>query len=332
MALTTYIEAGRRAVAEAMRRDRRVVALGEDLGRGGVFGQYKGLQQEFGAARIIDTPISEATIMGAAVGMALVGYRPVVEMRFSDFALCATDELINQAAKARYMFGGQGRVPLVARQPIGMWRSSAAQHSQSLEAWYAHIPGLIVVTPATAADNYALLAAAIESDDPVVYMEHKDLWGLEDDIPEGHRTQLGHARTHRAGSDMTIVSWSKAVHVAAAAAEAAAKDGLSVEIIDLRTVWPWDRDAVFASVAKTGRLLVVHEAVQAAGFGAEIAATVAEALDGELKAPVKRLGAPRIPVAYAPPLEDKARITAQQIVDACRTLVAAKRTARTAAE
>ncbi|HEX2115959.1 MAG TPA: alpha-ketoacid dehydrogenase subunit beta [Alphaproteobacteria bacterium] len=332
MAVTTYIEAGRRAVAEAMRRDPRVVALGEDLGRGGVFGQYKGLQQEFGAARVIDTPISESTIMGAAVGMALVGYRPIVEMRFSDFALCATDELINQAAKARYMFGGQGRVPLVVRQPIGMWRSSAAQHSQSLEAWYAHIPGLVVVTPATAEDSYALLAAAIESDDPVVYMEHKDLWGLEGHIPDGHRAELGRARTHRAGSDVTIVSWSKSVHVVAQAAEGAAREGISVEVIDLRTLWPWDREAVFASVAKTGRLLVVHEAVQAGGFGGEIAATVAEALDGDLKAPVGRLGAPRIPVAYAPPLEDKARVTTEQVVEACRKLMAARRPARSAAE
>jgi pyruvate/2-oxoglutarate/acetoin dehydrogenase E1 component len=163
-------------------------------------------------------------------------------------------------------------------------------------------------------------------------MEHKDLWSLEGDIPDGHRAQLGRARVHRVGSDVTIVSWSKAVHVAAQAAEAASKDGLSVELVDLRTLWPWDRDAVFASVAKTGRLLVVHEAVQAAGFGAEIAATVAEVLDGDLKAPVKRLGAPRIPVAYAPPLEDKARISAPQIVDACRALVAAKRPSRTAAE
>jgi pyruvate dehydrogenase E1 component beta subunit len=332
MAVTTYIEAGRRAVSEALRRDPRVVALGEDLGRGGVFGQYKGLQQEFGAARVIDTPISEATIMGAAVGMALVGHRPIVEMRFADFALCATDELVNQAAKARFMFGGQGHVPLVVRQPIGMWRSSAAQHSQSLEAWYAHIPGLVVVTPSTPADNYALLAAAIESDDPVVYMEHKDLWGLEGEIPDGHRAELGRARTHRTGSDVTVVSWSKSVHIAAQAAEAASRDGLSVEVIDLRTLWPWDREAVFASVAKTGRLLVVHEAVQAAGFGAEIAATVAETLDGDLKAPVRRLGAPRIPVAYAPPLEDKARVTAEQILAACRALVAGARQKRNAAE
>jgi pyruvate/2-oxoglutarate/acetoin dehydrogenase E1 component len=332
MAVTTYIEAGRRAVAEALRGDARVVALGEDLGRGGVFGQYKGLQQEFGAARVIDTPISEATIMGAAVGMALVGHRPIVEMRFSDFALCATDELINQAAKARYMFGGQGRVPLVVRQPIGMWRSSAAQHSQSLEAWYAHIPGLVVVAPATAADNYALLAASIANDDPVVYMEHKDLWGLEGDIPDNHRAELGRARIHCSGSDVTIVTWSKSVHVAAQAAQAAAKEGLSIEVIDLRTLWPWDRDAVFASVARTGRLLVVHEAVQAGGFGAEIAATVAEALDGELKVPVRRLGAPRIPVAYAPPLEDLARVTADHVLAASRELVAGKRRARSAAE
>jgi pyruvate dehydrogenase E1 component beta subunit len=264
--------------------------------------------------------------------MALVGYRPIVEMRFSDFALCATDELINQAAKARYMFGGQGRVPLVARQPIGMWRSSAAQHSQSLEAWYAHIPGLVVVTPSTPADNYALLAASIASDDPVVYMEHKDLWGLEGDVPDNHRAELGRARTHCAGSDLTIVTWSKSVHVAAQAAQAASREGLSIEVIDLRTLWPWDRDAVFASVARTGRLLVVHEAVQAGGFGAEIAATVAEALDGELKAPVRRLGAPRIPVAYAPPLEDLARVTADHVLAAARELVAGARRRRSAAE
>jgi pyruvate dehydrogenase E1 component beta subunit len=329
MAVMTYLEAGRRAVAEALARDPRVVALGEDLGRGGVFGQYKGLQQEFGAARVIDTPISEATIMGAAVGMALVGHRPIVEMRFSDFALCAVDELINQAAKARYMFGGQGRVPLVARQPIGMWRSSAAQHSQSLEAWYAHVPGLVVATPATPADNYGLLSAAIACGDPVVYMEHKDLWALEGEV-DGASVALGRARIARAGGDATVVTWSKTVHVATAAADMAARDGIAVEIVDLRTLWPWDREAVFASVAKTGRLLVAHEAVQAGGFGAEIAATVAEALDGDLKAPVRRLGAPRIPVAYAPPLEDQARVTADQIRAALAAMMDGRR--RSAAE
>ena len=177
MAVMSYAEASRAAIAEEMRRDPTVWAVGEDLGRGGVFGQYKGLVEEFGPERISDAPISEACIMGAAVGAAMMGTRPIVEMRFSDFALCAVDELVNQAAKARYMFGGQTRVPLVVREPIGMWRSSAAQHSQSLEAWYAHIPGLVVACPATPACNKGLMKAAIRCDDPVVYMEHKNLWG-----------------------------------------------------------------------------------------------------------------------------------------------------------
>lgn len=328
MAMMTYLEAGHRAVAEALAGNADVVAVGEDLGRGGVFGQYKGLQEEFGAARVIDTPISEASIMGASVGMALLGMRPIVELRFSDFALCAVDELINQAAKARYMFGGQGRVPVVVRQPIGMWRSSAAQHSQSLEAWYVHIPGLVVVAPSTAADNYALLAAAIACDDPVVYMEHKDLWGLEGEVgaaADEPAIELGKARIARAGDDVTVIAWSKTAHVALAAAEAAAEKGVSAEVVDLRTLWPWDRETVFASVARTGRLLVAHEAVQAAGFGAEVAATVAEALDGVLKAPVRRLGAPRIPIAYAPPLEDQVRVTAEHIATAIAELAGSDR-------
>jgi acetoin:2,6-dichlorophenolindophenol oxidoreductase subunit beta len=316
MGMRTYIEAGRLALAEEMRRDPRVWALGEDLGRGGVFGQYKGLQDEFGAQRICDTPISEAGIMGAAVGAAMVGTRPVVEMRFADFALCAVDELVNQAAKARYMFGGQGRVPLVVRQPSGMWRSSAAQHSQSLEAWYAHIPGLVVVCPATPADNYGLLRASIRSDDPVVYMEHKDLWPLEGEIGD-EEIPLGKARLVREGGDVTLVTWSKMVHVAAEAAGLLAKDGISVELIDLRTIFPWDRDAVLGSAAKTKRCLVVHEAVTVGGFGAEIAATVAE----EVGARVKRLGAPRIPVPYSPPLEALCKIGAPQVVAAVRALL-----------
>jgi pyruvate dehydrogenase E1 component beta subunit len=289
-----------------------------------VFGQYRGLQERFGRSRVIDTPISEAAIMGTAVGMALVGRRPVVEMRFSDFALCAVDELINQAAKARYMFGGQGRVPMVVREPIGMWRSSAAQHSQSLEAWYAHTPGLAVVCPATPADNYALLKAALAADDPVVYMEHKDLWAIEGEL-SAEPAALGTARIARPGRDVTVVAWSKTVHLALAAAAEAEKSGVSAEVVDLRSLWPWDRDTVLASVARTGRLLVAHEAVQAGGFGAEIAAVVAETLDDVLKAPVRRLGAPRIPIAYAPPLEDRARVTAADIAVAIAALA---RTAR----
>ena len=311
----SYAEAAAAAVRSAMQADPRVVVLGEDVGRGGIFQQYKGLQQEFGAARVIDTPISESTIMGAAVGMALAGLRPVVEMRVVDFALCAMDELVNQAAKARYMFGGQGRVPLVARMPSGLWAGSAAQHSQSLEAWFAHVPGLVVVAPSTPQDNRDLLKASLECGDPVAYMEHKELWGMQGEvepIPGKSAAAIGKAGVLRKGSDVTIVTWSRCVHTAAEAAERAAAKGISVELIDLKTLWPWDRDCVLASVAKTKRLLVVHEAVQAAGFGAEVAATVAE----HAAVRVKRLGAPRIPVGYSRPLEDEARITVERILQA----------------
>jgi len=324
MGRMTYLDASRIALAEEMRRDPTVWAVGEDLGRGGVFGQYRGLVDEFGSERISDAPISEACIMGAAVGAAMTGTRPVVEMRFSDFALCAVDELVNQAAKARFMFGGQTKVPLVVREPIGMWRSSAAQHSQSLEAWYAHIPGLVVVCPSTPADNKGLLKTAIRCDDPVVYMEHKDLWPLEGEVPDDpeYTVPFGQARLVREGRQATIVSWSKQVHVASAAADALADSGIDVEVIDLRTLWPWDKEAVLRSVEKTGRLLVAQESVSVAGFGAEIAATVAERLHGRLKAPVRRLGAPRIPISYAPPLEDAVRVTAAAIDKAVRDLIA----------
>ena len=322
MSEKTYSAAAIEALAEEMRRDASVWALGEDLGRGGVFGQYRGLDEEFGPERIADTPISEATIMGAAVGAALVGTRPVVEMRFSDFALCAVDELVNQAAKARFMFGGQARVPLVARQPIGMWRSSAAQHSQSLEAWYVHVPGLVVVTPATPADNKGLLKAAIRSDDPVVYMEHKGLWELAGEVPKGddRLVPLGQARIARAGDDVTLVTWSKMVGEGERAAELAAARGISVELIDLRTLWPWDEAAVLTSVEKTGRLVIAQEAVTVAGFGAEIAATVAERAAGALKAPIRRLGSPRAPISYAKSLEDLLRVTPEAMCAAMSEL------------
>jgi pyruvate dehydrogenase E1 component beta subunit len=314
MAQMTYLEAARQALAEEMRRDPMIWAVGEDLGRGGVFGQYRGLADEFGPQRISDAPISEAAIMGVAVGAAMMGTRPVVEMRFSDFALCAVDELVNQAAKARFMFGGQTRVPLVVREPIGMWRSSAAQHSQSLEAWYAHIPGLVVCCPATPADNKGLLKTAIRSDDPVVYMEHKNLWGLQGEVPEGeHLVPFGKARVVQEGRGVTVVSWSAQVHVCAEAVR-----GLDAELIDLRTLWPWDRETVLSSVARTGRLLVVHEAVRAGGFGAEIAASVAE----ETGATVRRLGAPRALIGYAPPVEDAVRVTAAMVAAAVREMTA----------
>jgi len=317
MSKMTYSEAAKAALAEAMRTDPTVWAVGEDLGRGGVFGQYMGLEAEFGPERIVSAPISEAAIMGSAVGAALTGTRPIVELRFADFALCAVDEMVNQAAKARYMFGGQAKVPVVIRQPSGMWRSSAAQHSQMLEAWYAHIPGMVVLMPSTPADNYGLLKAAIGCDDPVVYMEHKDLWPLEGEVPEGHVVEIGKASIVREGSDATIVTWSAIRHVAAAAAERLSDDGISAEVIDLRSLWPWDRECVLTSAAKTGRLLVAHEAVRDGGFGAEVAATAAEEIAG-LR--VARLGAPRIPIPYAPPLEDTVRVTAEDIIGAVKRL------------
>lgn len=321
MVTMTYGEAAKNALREEMHRDPTVWALGEDLRRGGVFGQYKGLPEEFGPDRISDAPISEAAIMGVAVGAALSGTRPVVEMRFADFALCAVDELVNQAAKARYMFGGQATVPLVVREPMGMWRSSAAQHSQSLESWYTHIPGLVVVCPSSPVDNYGLLKSAIRSDDPVVYMEHKNLWALEGEVDNNDPLPLGRRRLLRTGDDLTILSWSATVHEAVAAAATLEKEGASVEVIDLRTLWPWDKERVFDSVKKTGRLIVAHESVQAGGFGAEIAATVSDVLFRDLKAPVKRIGAPRVPIAYAPPLEDTVRVTATKIAETARGLM-----------
>ncbi len=312
MALMSYAQAACSALQSAMRADAQIVVVGEDVGRGGIFGQYRGLQQAFGAERVIDTPISEATILGAAVGMALAGLKPVVEMRVVDFALCAIDELVNQAAKARYMFGGQGRVGMVARLPNGLWAGSAAQHSQSLEAWFAHVPGLVVVAPATPQDNHALLGAALACGDPVVYLEHKELWGLQGEVDASQPARLGEAETVRAGRDVTVVTWSRTRHAALEAAALAEKVGVSLEVIDLRTLWPWDREAVLDSAARTGRVLVAHEAVQVAGFGAEIAATLAE----ESSARVRRLGAPRIPVGYSLPLEDETRNTPQAIAEA----------------
>lgn len=313
----TYAQAAVRAVRREMAADDRVVVLGEDVGRGGIFGQYAGLQAEFGPQRVIDTPISEAAIMGAGVGMALAGMRPVVEMRVVDFALCGMDEIVNQAAKNRFMFGGQGRVPLVARMPGGIWDASAAQHSQSFEAWFAHLPGVVVVCPSTPQDNHSLLRAAMQCGDPVIYIEHKTLWGSCGLVDESLEVPLGKACVRRPGTALTLVSWSRQMLVCEEACATLAGEGIDVELIDLRTIWPWDREQVLASCVKTGRLLVVHEAVQVAGFGAEIAATAAEATGCR----VRRLGAPRIPVGYAPVLEAQSRIGAEAIAAAVRSIL-----------
>jgi len=314
MAKMTYAEAARQAVAEAMREDPTVWCVGEDLGRGGVFQQYAGLAAEFGPKRGSDAPISEAAIMGAAFGAALVGTRPIVEMRFADFALCATDELVNQIAKARFMFGGQSRAPMVIRKPMGMWRSSAAQHSQSLESWYVHIPGLVVCCPATPQDNYSMMRAAIACDDPVVYLEHKNIWALEGEVDTGIEGEFGKARLRCRGDDLTIVSWSDTANKAVEAADALSARGIRAEVVDLVSLWPWDKRAVLDSAARTGRLLVAHESVTVGGFGAEVVATVAQEI--ALKARPRRLGAPRALISYAPNLEDQLRVTAEMIARA----------------
>ena len=324
MAVITYAQAAQIALRQEMLRDPRVWALGEDIGpEGGVAGQYLDLQREFGRQRIVDTPISESTIMGSAIGAAICGTRPVVELRYADFGLCAADEIVNQAAKARYMLGGQVRVPVVIRQPIGFREGMAAQHSQSTEAWWIHVPGLVVVAPATPADNHGLLKAAIRSDDPVVYMEHKELWTSTGDVDEGAAPAvLGKAAIRRAGSDLTLVTWSGQLGDCLLAADAAQADGLSIEVIDLRTLWPWDRDTVFDSVARTGRLLVAHQAVTVGGFGAEIVAEVTEHLFAALRCPPRRLGAPRTPVPYAQPLEALCRVAPARIVSCARQMCA----------
>lgn len=316
MVKMTYADAAKLAIQQAMRADPTVWCVGEDLGRGGVFRQYTGLVEEFGPKRISDAPISEAAIMGASLGAAMVGTRPIVEMRFADFALCATDELVNQIAKARFMFGGQSRAPMVIRKPMGMWRSSAAQHSQSLESWYAHIPGLVVVCPSTPQDNYAMMKAAIACDDPVVYLEHKNLWLLEGEVDTKAPGEFGRAHLRRTGTDVTIISWSDTANVAVEAAGILAEKGVSAEVLDLVSIWPWDKAAVMASIAKTGRLVVAHEAVQVGGFGAEVVATVAQTAPQLLKAPIQRIGAPRSLIAYAPNLENQLRVTSEMIADA----------------
>jgi pyruvate dehydrogenase E1 component beta subunit len=279
------------------------------------------LLKRFGPQRIVDTPISESMIMAAAIGSSLLSMRPVAELRYADFALCAADEIINQAAKARYMQGGQVRVPIVIRQPIGMRWGMAAQHSQSNENLWIGTPGLVVVAPSNAADNHGLLKAAIRTDDPVVYMEHKELWLVQGEVDaDAEPIELGKAAVRREGQDVTLLSWSSTVTSCLSAAEALAVEGIEAEVIDLRTLWPWDRETVFASIEKTGRVVVAHESTRVGGFGGELLAEIAETFFGQLKARPTRLGSPRIPVPYSKPLEDLCRVTTAHIVEATRQL------------
>ena len=302
----SYSEAIRDAMDIALGSDGRVVLMGEDIGvYGGAFQVTGDLVQKYGVERVIDTPISELGGAGVAVGAALTGLRPIFEFQFSDFAALALEQIANQAAKLRYMLGGSVSVPLVMRFPAGSGTGAAAQHSQSLEAWLAHVPGLKVVQPATPHDAKGMLLAALEDPDPVMIFEHKVLYKMKGEVPYGHYTvPLGKAKIRRDGTDVTIVATSVMLHKALAAAEDLAENGVSSEVIDLRSIRPIDRETVLASVRKTGRLVCVYEAVKTLGIGAEISAMVAEsdAFD-YLDAPILRLGGTENPIPYNPVLE-----------------------------
>lgn len=318
----TYAEALRDGIRLEMQRDPHVYLAGEDVGIfGGCFGQTAGLYQEFGPERIVDTPISETAIVGHAVGAAAAGLRPIVEIMFIDFMGVCMDEILNQAAKMRYMFGGKAKVPMVIRTPCGAGVSAAAQHSQSLEAFFTHIPGIKTVMPSTPADAKGLMCAAIRDDNPVIYIEHKMLLGLQGDVPEGEYViPLGKADIKRKGSDVTIVAWSAMVHKALAAAEALAKEGISAEVLDPRTLNPLDKDSILNSVGKTGRLVIVHEATRTGGFGGEIAAIVADEGFDLLNAPIKRVTAPDAPVPFSPVLERNYLPSEEKIIKAVKEL------------
>ncbi|MGE5586425.1 MAG: alpha-ketoacid dehydrogenase subunit beta [Bacillota bacterium] len=318
----TFSQATLEAMAEEMRRDSTVFVLGEDIARqGGIFGQFKGLPQEFGYERVLDTPISETAIVGSAVGAALTGMRPVADMHFADFVTCAMDEIANQAAKIRYMFGGQARLPLVVRAPDGVIKSAAAQHSQSLEAWFLHVPGLKVVIPSTPYDAKGLLKAAIRDDDPVLYFEHKALFAMKGPVPEEeYIVPIGKADVKRPGGDVTCVTYSVMVHRALEAADELARDGIEVEVVDLRTLVPMDIDTVVQSVKKTKKVVVAHEACRRGGAGAEIAATITEEAFDYLDAPVVRVGTMDVPIPFSPPLEARVVPRKKEIVEAVRRI------------
>ncbi len=324
MRTITYLEAVREAMSQEMRQNEDVFILGEDIGvYGGAFGVTRGMIEEFGPERIRNTPISEAAIAGGAVGAALTGMRPILELQFSDFITIAMDQLVNQAAKTRYMFGGKGKVPMVVRTPAGSGTGAAAQHTQSLEAWMAHIPGLKVVQPSTAYDAKGLLKAAMDDDNPVIFYEHKLLYKTEGEVPEEqYSIPLGKADIKRKGKDVTIVATAIMVHKALEAAAELEKEGIDVEIVDPRTLVPLDEETIVESVKKTGRLIVVHEAVKRGGFGGEIASMIAESEAFDyLDAPIKRLGGLAVPIPYNPTLEKAVIPQVPDIIEAVRETV-----------
>jgi 2-oxoisovalerate dehydrogenase E1 component beta subunit len=304
MAEITYIQAISNGLREEMRRDERVFVIGEDVGvYGGAFKVTLGFQEEFGPWRVIDSPLSETAIMGACTGASIMGLRPVAEMQFSDFVSCAWDHIVTVAAKQHYRAGTP--VPITLRLPSGGGFSGGPFHSQNPESSFAHIPGLKIVCPSTPEDAKGLLASAIQDPNPVLYFEHKHLYRrVKGEVPEErYETPIGKARVHREGDDVSVITWGAMVYTAEEAAQQLEEDGVSVEIVDLRSIVPWDKQAVLASAEKTSKVLVLHEDTRTAGFGAEIAATIAEEAFESLDAPIRRIAAPDTPVPFSPPLE-----------------------------
>jgi acetoin:2,6-dichlorophenolindophenol oxidoreductase subunit beta len=320
----TYTQALNEALRICMTEDERVVLLGEDIGcYGGIFQVTKGLQTEFGPNRVVDTPISEAGFVGASVGAALTGMRPVTEIMFIDFTTVCMDMIINQMAKMHYMFGGKGKVPMVLRINIGAGRGTAAQHSQSFHSIFMHIPGLCVAAPSTPYDAKGLLIEAIKNDNPVIFVEHKRLYNTRGMVPEeSYRIPFGQAEVKRAGKDVTVFATHALVLSALEAAEEAAKDGIDVEVIDPRTLAPLDKNTLIASVKKTGRLLVADEDNKTCGVAAEISALVAEDAIDYLKAPILRNCSPDTPVPFSPPLEKAFMFGKDRILESVRRLMA----------
>lgn len=322
MAEQTYLDAIRSGLAEEMRRDPSVYVFGEDVALGGPFGVTQGLADEMGSHRLVNTPISEATVMGLAIGAATAGLRPVVEIMFIDFITLAMDQLVNHGAKLHYMSGGQLKIPLTVRVQCGISGSMGAHHSQSLEAWLAHVPGLKVVMPSHPADAKGLLKAAIRDDNPVVFIEHRGLYRSKGEVPDGESLlPIGQAKILRPGDQVSIVALAAMVHAALAAADDLANDGISAEVIDPRSLSPLDIETIAASVKKTSRLVVVHEAVVQGGLGAEIAARVQQEAFYYLDSPIIRVAAPFAPVPASPSLETQFTPGKNSIIDAVRRSV-----------
>lgn len=325
MAERTVVEAIRDALAEEMRRDWRVIVLGEDVGvHGGVFRATDGLLAEFGPERVLDTPLAELGIVGTAIGSALNGLRPVAEIQFADYIYPAMDQIVNEAAKLRYRSNGAFGCPLVIRAPYGPGVHGGLYHSQSVEAFFCHVPGLKVVTPATPADAKGLLKAAIRDDDPVLFFEHKRTYRrVRGEVPDGdYVVPIGRAAVRRRGRHLSVITYGAMVHQALEAAAAVVPEGLDIEVVDLRTLLPWDRETVAASVARTNKVVIAHEDNKTLGVGAEIAAFLAEELFEQLDGPIVRVAAADAPVPFAPSLEEAVIPGPQQLIDAIRQLAA----------